>query len=544
MIVSASGEESGGRRRAFGFRRMILVYGLVLTLTALIVMVFLMLHNDWRTFRRAIIRRVDVEANLIAEVSTAALRFDDRPGLQEILTGMCRHMVVDSVAVYDLSGRVFAFYQKPGGQNIPEHPPEQPLIEDKWHVTIVRPIMLYGESIGTVVITRSLEELYGRSIRSILVAVLMLAGSLVVAFVASDRIRVAITGPVDNLIRTARAISSTGDYSVRAPAPRVGELRELTTAFNDMLAEAEAHRAQMEQVTRDLQAQVLQRIEAEKELSAYQEELEQRVKERTEELSARMNEAELLNKAMVNLLEDLQDTNRRLEVTMQKLETSNEELEAFSYSVSHDLRAPLRGIDGFSKAIIEDYGEVLDEKGKDYLDRVRKATQRMGHLIDDMLKLSRISRQDLRVERVDLTHLADDVIEQFRASEPDRAVLFKRDVGIVAWGDRSLLRIVLENLLGNAWKFTGNRSDAQLEFGCAEKGGKETVYYVRDNGAGFDMKYAGRLFAAFQRLHKASEFGGTGVGLTTVRRIIHRHGGRVWAEGKENKGATFFFTLK
>ncbi|MGH3145643.1 MAG: ATP-binding protein, partial [Rubrobacter sp.] len=232
---------------------------------------------------------------------------------------------------------------------------------------------------------------------------------------------------------------------------------------------------------------------------------------------------------------DLEDANRELEGT-------NRELEAFSYSVSHDLRAPLRTIDGFSQILQEDYEDRLDREGVDYLGRVRAASKHMAGLIDDLLELSRVGRRPLRGESVDLSGLAAGIIEDLRASEPERDVEFEAEDTVTAWGDVSLLKVALENLLGNAWKFTSRKSGALIEFGVEEEGGRP-VYYVRDNGAGFDQAYSDKLFGAFQRLHAQDEFEGTGIGLATVQRIVHRHGGRVWAEGRIGEGATFHFTL-
>jgi light-regulated signal transduction histidine kinase (bacteriophytochrome) len=225
-----------------------------------------------------------------------------------------------------------------------------------------------------------------------------------------------------------------------------------------------------------------------------------------------------------------------------QLETANRELEAFSYSVSHDLRAPLRAIDGFSQALLEDYAANLDDQGKHYLQRVRAATQRMGELIDDLLQLSRVSRAEMRRETVNLSALAESVLEDLRRSDPARQVETGIQPGLEAKGDPQLLRIVLVNLLSNAWKFTSQQPAARIEFGLDGNNGERT-FFVRDNGAGFDMQYVDKLFGAFQRLHSPSEFPGTGIGLATVQRIIHRHGGRVRAEGATGKGAVFSFTL-
>ena len=249
------------------------------------------------------------------------------------------------------------------------------------------------------------------------------------------------------------------------------------------------------------------------------------------------------------LFENLQATelkvrqlNESLAQRAGELTVANKELEAFSYSVSHDLRAPLRSIDGFSQALLEDQGDRLDAQGREHLGRVRKASQRMAHLIDDLLNLSRLSRAPMVRSQVDLSALARELIEDLRHQFPDRRVEVHVEPGVVAEGDVRLLRVVLENLLGNAFKFTAHRDPGEIWFGqVASASGRQ--FFVRDNGAGFNMAYVGKLFAPFQRLHKVEEFSGTGIGLATVQRIVQRHGGRAWAEGIEGKGATFWFTV-
>ena len=225
-----------------------------------------------------------------------------------------------------------------------------------------------------------------------------------------------------------------------------------------------------------------------------------------------------------------------------ELTATNKELEAFAYSVSHDLRAPLRGIDGFSKALLDDYQDKLDDTGKDYLNRVRAGTQRMGTLIDDLLELSRLTRTEMHRQRLDLGEMARKITIELQRDEPDRRAEFEIAPGLTGSGDRVLVEAALENLLRNAWKFTGQCERATIEVGVTAHDG-ERVYHVRDNGAGFDMAYADKLFGPFQRLHDATEYPGTGIGLAIVHRVILRHGGRVWAEGEVDKGATFYFTL-
>jgi len=254
----------------------------------------------------------------------------------------------------------------------------------------------------------------------------------------------------------------------------------------------------------------------------------QLVRRQTQQLIDREHEAR-------RLLAEIEQKNRDLEAV-------NKELEAFSYSVSHDLRAPLRSIDGFSLALLEDYSEKLDAEGRDCLRRVRSATQRMGMLIDDLLNLSRVSRTEMRLEKVDLSAIGRSIAAELQKTQPERQTEFRIEDGLEAIGDSHLIRIVLENLFGNSWKFTSKRDSACIEFAKTDRNGTPT-YFVRDDGAGFEPAQAERLFGAFQRLHDNKDFPGTGIGLATVQRIIHRHGGRIWAEGAVDRGATFYFTL-
>ncbi len=252
---------------------------------------------------------------------------------------------------------------------------------------------------------------------------------------------------------------------------------------------------------------------------------------------------------------------QQLEAANQQLEALNHELEAFSYSVSHDLRAPLRGMDGFSRILMDEFADQLNEKGRGYLQRIQTATERMGQLIDDLLQLSRVTRAEFHTGPVNLSEIARSIAADLRQSAPERHVEFVIPDGVTARGDARLLRAALDNLLGNAWKYTGKHETARIEFGSILDFGmrisegdsastalpqsaiRNPIFFVKDDGAGFDMAYADKLFGPFQRLHSESEFSGTGIGLATVQRIIRRHGGRLWAEGEVEKGATFYFTL-
>jgi two-component system sensor kinase len=238
----------------------------------------------------------------------------------------------------------------------------------------------------------------------------------------------------------------------------------------------------------------------------------------------------------------LNEMNENLKKESEKLEDANKELEAFAYSVSHDLRVPLRAIDGFSRIVIEDYEDKLDDEGKRLLNVVRENTQKMGQLIDDILLLSRASRQEMRISPIDMESLVENIFKELKPSMENRDVQLEIKSLPQAYGDRTLITQVLTNLISNSIKFTRIREKAVIEVG-AKVGKDENIYYVRDNGAGFDMKYVNKLFGLFQRLHGVDEFEGTGVGLSIVQRIIRRHGGRVWGEGKIDNGATIYFTL-
>ncbi|HXQ21141.1 MAG TPA: ATP-binding protein [Candidatus Acidoferrales bacterium] len=254
------------------------------------------------------------------------------------------------------------------------------------------------------------------------------------------------------------------------------------------------------------------------------------------------------------------ELDQRVRERTRQLEATNHEFEAFAYSVSHDLRAPLRAIDGFSKALLEDYGNALDPQAHHCLSRVRAGTVHMAKLLDDLLSLSRVTHSEMRLQSVDLSGLAQTVASELQKAQPHRTVEFVIAPGLIAQGDTHLLRLVLENLLGNAWKYTSQHTHARIEFDAlpdtdgndpaahgAEAEGHNLqatpVYFVRDDGAGFDIRHVDRLFRVFQRLHSTNEFEGTGIGLATVQRIIHRHGGRIWAEGAVDRGATFYFSL-
>jgi signal transduction histidine kinase len=287
----------------------------------------------------------------------------------------------------------------------------------------------------------------------------------------------------------------------------------------------------------------LRRKKAEEEQVLLNETLEKQV----ERLRLEVEEREKAELQIVDLNHKLQAQVENLDTLNHNLTAVNKELEAFSYSVSHDLRAPLRSIDGFSQALLDFYNEKLDEDGRDYLNRIRNNSQRMAQLIDDMLQLSRLTRSELIIESVNLSKIATDLAEELQRHDPTRVANFVIAPNLVVQGDKSLLYALLQNLFANAWKFTSKHTQTNILFDAYQDPqrpkNQQTVYYVKDDGAGFEMEFVHKLFSAFQRLHGMAEFSGTGIGLATCQRIVHRHGGQIWAEASVENGATFFFTI-
>ena len=265
-----------------------------------------------------------------------------------------------------------------------------------------------------------------------------------------------------------------------------------------------------------------------------------------EQLQSELAERQRAEDRLIEANAQLSMSNLELRKTSAQLEVANHELESFSYSVSHDLRAPLRAINGFSQILLEDYGDRFDDDCKDYFNRIQRNVDRMGTLIEDLLLLSRISRSEMRYDKVNLSELVQEISDDIQALQPERIVDLSVMPDAFVYADRNLMRVVLENLLQNAWKYTSRHPTAQISFGIAQnldQSSAQTTYFMHDDGAGFNMAQSSKLFGVFQRLHSTSEFPGTGIGLATVQRVIHRHGGKIWAESVPEQGATFYFTL-
>jgi len=469
---------------------LLLISGLVLLLTSAAFVTYQVV-----TFRQTMRNNLAIRARILAANSTAALAFANEVDARELLDALKYDPHMVAAALYDRNGRVLATYPAaPSADLIPATPQPDGYRFEGGRLVGFTPVAQGGnQRLGTLYLASDTKAVSDALRLSGIIAIVVLAIALLAAYALAAALQGRISAPILALAETATAASTRQDYSLRAPKFGADELGTLTDAFNQMLGRIE---------------------EQKKELQQHAMRLEQRVAERTRELEKRA--AELL--------------------------AANNELDAFAYSVSHDLRAPLRSIDGFSQVLLEDYGAQLDDGGRDSLHRVRAASQRMATLIDDLLKLARVTRTEMRTERVDLTGMARDIVGEIQRTTPDRQVDFAIAPGLEAEGDAQLLRVVLDNLLRNGWKYTGKQPQPRVEFTAVDENG-DRVFVIKDNGAGFDMKYADKLFGVFQRLHSSAEFEGTGVGLATVRRIINRHGGRIWAEGVVDQGATFYFTL-
>jgi signal transduction histidine kinase len=447
---------------------------------------------DWVTFRANSARNLVNQAQILGANAASAVIFNDPESAGQTLGVLKNSPTILFAGIFNLDGKLFASYK-------PAHSrtnPQLSLMQQSQgvsaafkhgHQIAIAPIVVDGKEVGKVYLESSPQTLYARLRLYVGIAGIVWIAAVLVALLGSGLFSRSVSDPIVHLAEAARMVAREKDYSVRVPVvTQVDEIRILIESFNEMLKQIERQ---------------------DRELQRGREDLERRVQERTAQLA-----------------------------------TANKELEAFSYSVSHDLRGPLRSIDGFSRAVLDDYSDKLDDAGKDYLKRVRAAAVRMGELIDDLLKLSRVTRAEVRRESTNLSSMAKSIAKSLQEQSPQRKVEFRIGEGLETEADSRLLQVVLENLMGNAWKYTSRHEQALIEFGRNSENG-EPVFYIRDDGAGFDPRYSSQLFGAFQRLHGVKEFPGTGIGLATVQRIIHKHGGEIWAESEVEKGATFYFRV-
>lgn len=438
-------------------------------------------------FRHVNVRQLSIVGRVIALNSTAALAFDDHESATEILSAVRADAHIVAVGLYDTEGRLFAWYPRElSTEDFPAYTGEEGYSFSGTFLLGYQPVTQDDRRLGTLFIKSDMDEIYDRLTLYGLIAVGVIGLSLGVAFFLSQRLQKGISTPILQLAETAKAISDRQDYSVRATKMSNDEIGLLTDAFNQMLARIE---------------------EQTHEITTFNQRLEERVIERTRELMA-----------------------------------ANKELEAFSYSVSHDLRAPLRSINGYMHIFSEEYMHQLDDEGKRLVNIILSNARRMGQLIDDLLAFSQLGRKDLRKSKISMKNLVNEVWTEQSELEKERTINFTLKNIPPAIADTVTMKQVWANLISNAIKYTAHKEVANIEVGSFLEDG-QVVYYIRDNGAGFEMKYYDKLFGVFQRLHSEDEFSGTGVGLAIVERVITKHGGVVWGESKVNEGATFFFSL-
>jgi len=473
---------------------------------------------EFRTFRQSTIRQLSSLGEITAANSTAALAFEDRADATEILAALTAQHQVVAACLYEQNGRLLAKYPENAPDTaFPATPGPTGYNFEHSFLAGFQPVVQSGNKrLGTLYLRFDTGTIMAEWLR----VSLGIGGSvtvvvLLVAYALSQLLQRQISRPIVSLAESAKAVSDRSDYSVRAIKYGDDELGLLTDAFNQMLAQIER------------QNLALRGSEAE---------LEQRVIKRTAELAAANTE---LEKSRSEIYQSAQ----RVQASNQQLQAANKELESFSYSISHDLRAPLRHIDGFAGLLAKHAGGTLDEKGNRYLATISASAKRLGQLIDELLVFSRMGRTELRHTPLNSRAMVDEVIRELQPDLQGRQVEWKIGELPSVQADPAMLRQVWANLLGNAVKYTRNRPVARIAIEQQPNGTGETVFAVRDNGAGFDMQYASKLFGVFQRLHTVNEFEGTGIGLANVHRIVQRHGGRVWAEGAVGEGATFFFSL-
>ena len=496
------------QRVARSIRLKLALVVLATTLAALLVAGVALVIFDLRDYRQAGLSDLVTQAEILGRASAPALAFDDPKVAREYLMLLRAKPEIASAAIYNARGKPFATYAREGNASpvFPRLPETSGSRIEGDHFVLFLRVEENNEILGTVYLKSDYNWL-ARLTDYLGIFAIVTALSLLVALLVSAWLLTTLTKPILDTAAVAREVMERRDFSLRAARTTEDEMGSLVDAFNDMLAEIGRRAAELEATNRSLEREMAERRQADEERAKLNAELEQRVTDRTAQLEA-----------------------------------ANKELEGFSYSVSHDLRAPLRAVVGFSKLLMEDHGRQLDAEARRKLEVIQSEGARMGQLIDELLAFSRLGRKTMQMNELDMTELAQTTFAglngHYEGARPD----FYLGVLPRAKGDRVLVGQVWANLLSNAMKFSSKRPSPRIEV-SAISDEREHVYYVRDNGAGFDPRYRTKLFGVFQRLHNSSEFPGTGVGLALVERIVVRHGGRVWADGKPDEGATFYFTL-
>jgi signal transduction histidine kinase len=459
--------------------------------TALLLACFAFFAYDLISFQKSLVHTLSAEARITGLNSVSAIMFNDRDSARATLDDLASSPDISSAAIVTNGGTVFAQFQRPNASamSLPPLPPG--VVQRSWtsgtHVLLAERILFQGKSVGIVYITARLRELGHRALQYFIIAVVILIFCLIAANLLTAAFRRLVAQQIVSLANMTLAVTRDRDYSLRAPPSREhDEIAVLIDAFNEMLTEIERRDTELRQA---------------------RDELEQRVEERTSELR-----------------------------------TANRELEAFSYTVAHDLRGPLDTI-GSLAYLLGQKSESLDAEGQDMIGNLRHSSEKMRALVDDLLNLSRSGSAQIQRSTTDMSRIASDIAAELKASDPQRKAKFDIEPGAVVLADRGLMRVVVDNLMRNAWKYSSGQSMTCIEFAYYRSGHK-TVFFVRDNGAGFNPEFADRLFRPFERLHTQTEFPGTGIGLATVQRIVARHGGEVWAEGSVGQGATFYFSLE
>jgi signal transduction histidine kinase len=488
-------------------RHKVSLLALASALAALVVSGIALVVYDLRAYQQAGFSDLTAQADILGRASAPALAFDDPKAATEYLQLLKAKPDVAAAAIYNSKGKLFASYTRRDlDMVLPKLPETDGSRVEGTNLVLFKRIIENNEILGTVYV-RGDYEVIGRLLGYLGIFGTVAALSLIVALLISGWLQRALTQPILDVAVLTRQVVQRRDFSLRVRKTTQDEIGELADAVNDMLAEIGRRAEALEQSNRFLEREMAERQQADAQVRKLNEELEQRVAERTTQLEA-----------------------------------ANKELESFSYSVSHDLRAPLRAVVGFSKILIEDHAGQIDEEALRKLNVIQSEAQRMGQLIDDLLAFSRLGRKALNVVELDMTELARANYTGLNGQYERSPVELRLGSLPRAKGDRVLLGQVWANLLSNAVKFSSKREKPVVEV-SAVSDEKEYIYFVRDNGAGFDPRYHAKLFGVFQRLHSNNEFPGTGVGLALVQRIVVRHGGRVWADSTPGEGATFYFTL-